>query len=112
MQAAAKESRKCRDTLPASARSFVDMSNYKMAVKFFDQALAKDTTKANWIYETGLTYFAIPDAKRAIDILNWRWQKATSHNDVMENLIQCIYRGRSAAAWHRADEEIAGEEAR
>ena len=68
-------------------RSFVDMSNYKAAVQFFDQALAKDSTHAIWYYETGLTYFAIPDAHKAIVYIEKAVSKGyKATNDVVENL--------------------------
>ena len=67
LQAAAKDDPSNAEIPYLIGRSFVDMSNYKMAVQFFEQALAIDSTKAIWYYETGLTYFAIPDARKAIE---------------------------------------------
>jgi tetratricopeptide (TPR) repeat protein len=47
-------------------RSYVEMSNYKKAFGCYEQALALDSSKVNWIYEAGMVAYAIPDDKKAI----------------------------------------------
>jgi len=49
-----------------AARAFVDMNNYKRAAGCFEQAIERDSSNATWMYEAGLTYYAVPDDKKAI----------------------------------------------
>jgi tetratricopeptide (TPR) repeat protein len=69
------------------ARSFVEMSNYKMAVKYYQEAIALDSSKVSWIYELGMAYQAVPDDKAAVPIYELAIAKGYKmDNDVMENL--------------------------
>lgn len=69
------------------ARSFVEMSNYKMAVKYYHEAIALDSSKVGWIYELGMAYQATPDDKAAIPIYELAIARGYKvDNDVMENL--------------------------
>ena len=63
------------------------MSNYKRAAGCFEQAIALDSSHANWMYEAGLTYYAVPDDKKAIEWFEKAGQKGHPRsNDYLENL--------------------------
>jgi len=68
-------------------RAYVDMSNYKKAAGCYEQAIALDSTKASWMYEAGLVYYAVPDDNKAI----YWFERAAAKgyprsNDYIENL--------------------------
>lgn len=70
-----------------AGRCLVDMSNYKKAAGCYEQAILLDSSKANWMYEAGLVYYAVPDDKKAI----YWFERAAAKgyprsNDFMENL--------------------------
>jgi tetratricopeptide (TPR) repeat protein len=70
-----------------AGRCLVDMSNYKKAAGCYEQAIALDSSKANWMYEAGLVYYAVPDDKKAI----YWFERAAAKgyprsNDFIENL--------------------------
>lgn len=70
-----------------AARSLVEMSNYKKAAGCYEQAIALDSSKMNWMYEAGLVYYAIPDDKKAIYWLEKAGAKGYPRsNDYLENL--------------------------
>ncbi len=70
-----------------AARSLVEMSNYKQAAGCFEQAIALDSTKSNWMYEAGLTYYAIPDDAKAVYWLERAAVKGYKRtNDYLHNL--------------------------
>ena len=82
-----KDDPKRAETPYIAGRCLVEQSNYKKAAGCFEQALERDSTKVNWMYEAGLVYYAIPDDKKAI----YWFEKAGSKgyvrsNDYMENL--------------------------
>ena len=68
MEAAAKEDPKNAEIPYLIARSYADMMNYKLAVPYFQKAIALDPDKSNWIYELGLIYYAMHDDKECIEI--------------------------------------------
>jgi tetratricopeptide (TPR) repeat protein len=69
------------------ARSFVEMSNYKMAVKYYKEAIALDSSKVQWIYELAMAYSAIPDDRSAIPYFELAMSKGYKvDNDFIENL--------------------------
>jgi tetratricopeptide (TPR) repeat protein len=87
LDAAYKEEPKNAEIPFLFARSFVEMSNYKMAVKYYHEAIALDSSKVSWIYELGMAYQAIPDDKAAIPLYELAIAKGYKvDNDVMENL--------------------------
>jgi tetratricopeptide (TPR) repeat protein len=49
-----------------AGRCFIELSNYKRAAGCYEQAIALDSTKPNWMYEAALTYYAMPDDKKSI----------------------------------------------
>ncbi|MBO9201734.1 MULTISPECIES: tetratricopeptide repeat protein [Niastella] len=70
-----------------AGRCLVDMSNYKKAAGCFEQAITLDSSKANWMYEAALVYYAVPDDKKAI----YWFERAAAKgyprsNDFIENL--------------------------
>lgn len=70
-----------------AARSFLEMSNYKRAAGCYEQALARDSSKPNWMYEAGLVYYAIPDDKKAIYWIEKAGEKGYAKSaDYYENL--------------------------
>ncbi len=69
------------------ARSYGDMMNYKQAIIFFQQAIVLDPSKSNWIYELGLTCYAIHDDKNALKYMLEAGDKGyKKDNDYLENL--------------------------
>ncbi len=82
-----KEDPKRAETPYIAGRSLVEMSNYKKAAGCFEQAIERDSTKANWMYEAGLVYYAIPDDKKAIYWFERAAAKGYNRsNDFIENL--------------------------
>jgi tetratricopeptide (TPR) repeat protein len=70
-----------------AARCFVEMSNYKRAAGCYDQAIERDSSKVNWMYEAGLVAYAVPDDKKAIYWFELAGSKGYNRsNDYIENL--------------------------
>ncbi|RYG03653.1 MAG: tetratricopeptide repeat protein [Chitinophagaceae bacterium] len=70
-----------------AARCFVEMSNYKRAAGCYEQALGLDSTRVPWMYEAGLTYYAVPDDKKAIEWFEKAGAKGHPRsNDWLENI--------------------------
>lgn len=70
-----------------AARALIEMSNYKKAAGCYEQALERDSSNATWMYEAGLTYYAIPDDKKAVYWLERAGAKGYKKtNDYLENL--------------------------
>lgn len=70
-----------------AGRCFIEMSNYKRAAGCYDQALERDSSNVNWMYEAGLTWYAIPDVKKAIYWFEKAGAKGYKRtNDYIENL--------------------------
>jgi tetratricopeptide (TPR) repeat protein len=68
-------------------RSYLDMSNNKIAAGFFEKAIALDSTKVNWIYEAGLVFYAVPDYKKSLTYIELAGAKGYKKtNDYLENL--------------------------
>jgi tetratricopeptide (TPR) repeat protein len=69
------------------AHSYSDMQNYKLAIPFYQKAIALDTSKHYWIYELGLIYYAIHDDKNALKYILEAGNKGYKRdNDYLENL--------------------------
>jgi tetratricopeptide (TPR) repeat protein len=63
------------------------MSNYKQSAVHFEKAIALDSSKANWMYEAGLVFYAIPDYKRSLKYIKLAGDKGyNKSNDYLENL--------------------------
>src|SRR5690606_38648959 len=70
-----------------AGRALVELSNYKKAAGCYEQAIERDNSKANWMYEAALVYYAIPDDKKAIYWFERAAAKGyTRSNDYLENL--------------------------
>jgi tetratricopeptide (TPR) repeat protein len=69
------------------ARCYGDMMNYKLAVPNFQKAIQLDPSKTNWMYELGLTCYAMNDDKNALKYILEAGEKGyPKDNDYMENL--------------------------
>ena len=52
-----------------------------------EKAIAMDSSKSNWMYECGLTYYAIPDYKKSLQYIALAGEKGyKKSNDYLENL--------------------------
>lgn len=70
-----------------TARTYLDMSNYRQAAAYLEKAIAMDSSRSNWIYECGLIYYAIPDYKKSLRYLILAGDKGYKKtNDYLENL--------------------------
>ncbi|WP_126971208.1 tetratricopeptide repeat protein [Gynurincola endophyticus] len=70
-----------------AAQCFLEMSNYKRAAGCYEQVLARDSSKPQWMYEAGLVYYAMPDDKKAIYWIEKAGEKGyRKTNDYYENL--------------------------
>ena len=87
MEQASKEEPNKGEIPYTIARSYLEMSNYKQAAANFEKAISLDSTKANWIYETGLVFDAIHDSKKALHYIELAGNKGYNKgNDYLENL--------------------------
>ena len=63
------------------------MQNYKLAIPFFEKAIALDGSKSNWIYEMALIYYAMHDDKNALKYMLQAGEKGYKRdNEYLENL--------------------------
>ena len=87
LQAAAKQDSLNAEIPYTIARANVEMSNYRAAAPYFLKAIALDTTKPRWVYETALNFAAIPDDKTAITYYLLAASRGyKTDNDYIENL--------------------------
>ncbi|MFT3934636.1 MAG: tetratricopeptide repeat protein [Chitinophagaceae bacterium] len=87
LQAAAKQDSLNADIPYTIARGFVEMSNYRNAAPFFLRAIALDTSKPRWVYETAMNFAAIPDDKTAIKYYELAADRGYKiDNDYLENM--------------------------
>ncbi|MGH2553083.1 MAG: tetratricopeptide repeat protein, partial [Chitinophagaceae bacterium] len=69
------------------AHCYADMMNYKLAVPFFQKAIALKPTESFWIYELGLICYAMHNDKDALKYLLEAGEKGfKKDNDYLENL--------------------------
>ena len=69
------------------ARSYADMMNYKLAIPYFKKAVELEPTKAYWIYEMGLIYYAMHADKEALQAILLAGERGLKRdNDYLENL--------------------------
>ncbi len=69
------------------ARALVNMSNYRMAVKYYQDANRLDPSNTRLIYEMALAYSAIPDDKAAVTYFELAKEKGYRvDHDFVENL--------------------------
>lgn len=87
LQAAEKEEPQNAEALYLVARSYTEMMNYKLAVPYFERAIALDITKSNWVYELGLVCYAMNADKDALKYMLLAGERGyKKDNDYMENL--------------------------
>ncbi len=69
------------------AHSYADMMNYKLAIPFFQKAIALKPTEGYWVYELGLICYAMNDDKNSLKyILEAADKGYKRNNDYLENL--------------------------
>lgn len=70
-----------------AARAFMDMNNYRKAAGCFEQALALDSSRATWMYEAGLAWYAVPNDNKSLYWIKKAGDKGyIKSNDYLENL--------------------------
>jgi tetratricopeptide (TPR) repeat protein len=69
------------------AHSYSDMMNFKLAVPYFQKAIALKPTEAYWVYELGLICYAMNADKDALKYILEAGEKGYKRdNDYLENL--------------------------
>lgn len=69
------------------ARGLFDISNFKLSAKYYSEAVALDSSRAHWIYETAIAYSSIPDYRTAIGYFELAMAKGCKvDEDFIENL--------------------------
>jgi tetratricopeptide (TPR) repeat protein len=69
------------------AHSYSDMMNYKLAIPYFQKAIALAPTQNYWIYEMSLIYYAMNDDKNSLKYMLEAGEKGLKKdNDYLENL--------------------------
>lgn len=69
------------------ARGLVDMSNFKQAVKYYQEAIAMDSSRSDLMYETALAYSSMPDDKSAVMFYELSMKKGYPvDDDFIENI--------------------------
>jgi tetratricopeptide (TPR) repeat protein len=87
LEMAYKDDNKNAEVPYLGARCLIEMSNYKKAAGCYEQAIALDSTKTLWMYEAGLTYYAIPDDNKSIYWLERAGANGYKRtNDYLQNL--------------------------
>jgi tetratricopeptide (TPR) repeat protein len=87
LEAAAKEEPANAEIPVLFARALVNMSNYRMAVKYYLDATRLDENNARLFYEMALAYSAIPDDKTAIGYFEQAKEKGYRvDHDFVENM--------------------------
>jgi len=75
------------------ARSYMDQSNYKLSAAAFERAITIDTSKAKWVYETSLAFYAVPDYKKSLQYMLLAGTRGLPRsNDYLENLANVFVR--------------------
>jgi tetratricopeptide (TPR) repeat protein len=84
---AAKEEPENAEVPYLIAHSYTDMMNYKLAIPYFQKAIELKPTENNWIYELGLTCYAMNDDQNALKYILEAGEKGyRKDNDYLENL--------------------------
>ncbi len=87
LEAAAKDEPMNAEIPVLFARALVNMSNYRMAVKYYQDAIKIDPNNTRLIYELALAYSAIPDDKTAIGYFELAQAKGYQvDHDFVENM--------------------------
>ena len=69
------------------ARSYADMTNYKLCLPYFEKAISLEPSKNNWIYELGLICYAMHADKDALKYMLLAAERGYKRdNDYLENL--------------------------
>ncbi|HSB93456.1 MAG TPA: tetratricopeptide repeat protein [Flavitalea sp.] len=75
------------------ARAYMDQSNYKQSAAAFERAIAIDSSRANWVYETSLAFYAIPDYNKSLQYMLLAGARGFSRSsDYLENLANVYVR--------------------
>jgi len=75
------------------ARSYMDQNNYRQSAAAFERAIAIDTSRANWIYEASLAFYAIPDYNKSLQYMLLAGARGLPRsNDYLENLANVYVR--------------------
>ena len=75
------------------ARSYMDQSNYKQSAAAFERAITIDTTHAQWVYETSLAFYAVPDYNKSLQYMLLAGTRGLPRsNDYLENLANVFVR--------------------
>jgi tetratricopeptide (TPR) repeat protein len=87
LQAAEKEEPQNAEVPYLIARSYADMTNYKLCIPYFEKAITMDPSKNNWVYELGLICYAMNADKDALKYMLLAAERGYKRdNDYMENL--------------------------
>jgi tetratricopeptide (TPR) repeat protein len=87
LNVAAKEEPENAEIPYMIGHGYSDMMNYKLAVTYYQKAIALDSSKNNWIFELGLICYAIHDDKNALKYILLAGEKGyQKDNDYLENL--------------------------
>ena len=69
------------------ARSYADMTNYKLCIPYFEKAITLDPSKNNWVYELGLICYAMHSDKDALKYMLLAAERGYKRDaDYLENL--------------------------
>jgi tetratricopeptide (TPR) repeat protein len=75
------------------ARSYMDQNNYKQSAAAFERAITIDTSRVNWVYETSLAFYAIPDYNKSLQYMLLAGSRGLPRsNDYLENLANVYVR--------------------
>jgi len=75
------------------ARSYMDQNNYRQSAAAFERAIAIDTSRANWVYETSLAFYAVPDYNKSLQYMLLAGSRGLPRsNDYLENLANVYVR--------------------
>jgi tetratricopeptide (TPR) repeat protein len=87
LDAAYKEEPKNIEIPVLFAKGLVDMSNFKQAVKYYQEAIEMDSSRLDLIYETALAYSSMPDDKSAVMFYELAMKKGYPvDDDFIENI--------------------------
>lgn len=82
-----KENKNLPEIPYLAGRAYMDMNQYKPAAGCYEQALALDSSNANWMYEAALVWYAVPDDKRSLYWMEKAGEKGYKRsNEYLENL--------------------------
>ncbi|HVG16324.1 MAG TPA: tetratricopeptide repeat protein [Chitinophagaceae bacterium] len=87
LDVAAKEDAANAEVPYLIARAYADMMNYKLAIPYFQKAIALEPAQSRWIYEMALMYYGMHDDKNALKYMLEAAEKGLKRdNEYLENL--------------------------